>query len=579
MVAIRIQAFGGMQPAIDDRLLPDNAAAEARNTWLYDGKLAGLRVPRLIHTLSTTNKRAAYRIPKGGTGIQNIVDSYWLEFDAIGTTVVKGNVGASDQRFYWADGTNPPRYTARSLIFASPSSPTTYKLGVPAPTAPPTVVIAGGVSATNESRAYVFTHVTSFGEEGPPSPPSTVQTGKIDATWTLTIPAVGADATDRDITHTRIYRTITSDQGVANYYYVGQVTVATLSYADSALPSTIVLNDVMTCADYDPPPTDLEGMVEMPNGMVIGWKETQIWFCEPYKPHAWPTPYQRSTDFKIKGIGVYGQSAVICTEGVPYTCTGSHPADMVLAKVVGLTEPCVSQGSVVSAPEGVYYASQSGLVLVSPGSGQLATYKLIQKDRWQHLLNVARLNAAFIQRSYVTFSGIGEGCFEIPAFESTAFEETDFTGTRNGAMIDFDDPRIGFTILTSVDPTYNVMRDPWTNELFFIRGNEILWLDTTADIEQGEYFWRSKVYQMPRMTNMAAGRIFFENPTGVTSPTTTLRVYGNGNLIFTYVLEASGKEFRLPANDRYDFYQFELQGTLLIQNAQFATSFKELRAI
>lgn len=577
MALIVLKQFGGMQPAIDDRLLPPNSAANAQNSWVYDGKLAGMRIPRLMHTLLSVNTRAIFRVPKKFTGVANIQDSYWLEFPNQNTTVVKGAVNnADDPLYYWSSGTDEPRYTSRSKVVAASGD---FILGVPAPAAGPTVTPAGGVSGITETRAYAFTHLTSYGEEGPPSPPSAVTTGKIDDTWALAIPAVGGDATDRDITHTNIYRTITSDQGIATYYFVAQLAIATVVYNDTISSAVVALNEQLTSTLYDPPPTDLVGMVTMPNGMIIGWRENELWFCEPYLPHAWPASYQLSTEFNIVGIGVFGQTAVICTAGVPYTCTGVHPSSMSLAKVSGLPEPCVSQGSVVSAPEGVYYASPAGLVLVGPGTTSVATYQLISKDRWQSLLNVANLNAAMLSRAYVTFSGTNVGCFEDTAFENTAFELIDFTGTRNGALIDMADARVGFTTLTSVNPTYNVMKDPWTNEVLIIRDGGVYQLDTTARQPQGEYLWRSKIYQLPRETNFGCGKIFWEAPVDVDTPSTILRVYGDGVLIHTVTVPPSGDLFRFPAGRRYNHYQFELEGDLLISMAHFATTPKELAGV
>lgn len=60
----------------------------------------------------------------------------------------------------------------------------------------PTVSFSGGGATTQakadaafknyNSRSYVYTFVTTFGEESPPSPPSTLTGGSDDGTWTLT---------------------------------------------------------------------------------------------------------------------------------------------------------------------------------------------------------------------------------------------------------------------------------------------------------------------------------------------------------------------------------------------------------
>ena len=58
MVALRINVFGGMIPAQDERLLPDGGAALAQNTWLYSGSIEGFKTPRYIRNLvSSTAKR------------------------------------------------------------------------------------------------------------------------------------------------------------------------------------------------------------------------------------------------------------------------------------------------------------------------------------------------------------------------------------------------------------------------------------------------------------------------------------------------------------------------------------------
>jgi len=575
MALITLKAFGGMVPAVDDRLLPDQNAVVARNSWVYDGKLEGMRVPRLVYSLLNAASRKVFRLPRRTEGTLDLSDSYWVEFSQLNTSIVPGAVNnAGDHLYYWANGVAAPRYNSRARIIASTVD---MIVGVPAPSSPPTAVPSGGVSATTESRAYVYTHVSSFGEEGPPSDPSTVVTGKIDATWAVTIPAVGGDATDRSLTLTRIYRTITSDQGVATYFFVAEVAIATLLYNDTKTSAVVVLNEQMTSQEYDPPPTDLAGMVSMPNGMIIGWRENEIWFCEPYRPHAWPSSYQVSTEFDIVGVGVFGQTAVIATTGVPYVCTGVHPSSMSLVRLSGFPEPCVSQGSVVSAPEGVYYATPAGLALVGPSSAAVATYKLVSKERWQELVVMANINAAMLQKAYFAYAGASLGTFEDTAFEKTAFELVDFNNTLGGFMADMDDSRVAFTSLLSTLPTFNVFKDPWTNEVLIIRNGGVYQIDLTSAQAHGDYFWRSKVYHMKKLTNFGAAKVFYEAPGGIASPATTLRVYGDGALIHTVTLPASGAMFRLPAGKQYDFYQFELEGNQLITAAHFATTPKELR--
>jgi hypothetical protein len=669
MAQIKLEAFGGMIPGTDNALLPPNAAERSTNVWLYDGRLRPMRVPRLVQALDS-NTRSVFRIPRAGNMAINIPSSYWLEFTGIDVCVLKSPVKqATDPAYYWAGDTPTPfepRYTTQSRIEEDPVEHF-LKLGVPAPLAPPTLGTAGGVSTITQTRSYVYTYLTRYNEEGPPSDPTAATTAAIDATWTVTVPAittergdatkvitgitqaaeaevtavahdyaegdrvyikgvvgmtqinnayytitsivdadnftVNVDSTaftaygsagtvqriDREITHIRIYRTVTSDQGVATYYYVAQIAIEVTSYADTLSAALVSTQGALITQEYDPP-TTLDGFAEMPNGMIIGWKDTSIYFCEPYKPWAWPASYEQAVAFNVVGIGVVGQTAVICTDGGPYTATGTHPSNVRISKVNSNPYPCTSKGSIVATPAGVYYNSPVGVVLVGPGGGVMATAGLVEQDDWQREINIARLNAAWINSAaYYCFSGVGEGAFEPTAFETTAFEQQDFTGSRDGAMIDFNDKRIAFNKLSSEDPVYNVLADPWSNEVLIIKGSACYQIDLTMGSPEGEYTYLTKPFRQDQPTNYGACRVFYDTPEDAFATYTgTIRFYVNdinstnqNEMVELYerTIPASGEEFRLPAGNRYDYYQIELEGNLRVRAVHLATTMKELRGM
>lgn len=664
MAQIKLEAFGGMIPGTDSALLPPNNAAESENVWLYDGRLRPMRTPREVFTLLNASTRSVYRIPRAGNLAINIPSSYWLEFGAVDTCIIKSPVKqATDPAYYWAgDAPSPfePRYTTQSRIVAGDDF---LKLGVPAPLTLPTVVPAGGVSTITQSRAYAYTYLSRYNEEGPPSPVSLLTTGKIDDTWAVTLPAITAaergDATkvitaitqattaqltvaahgyalgdrvytaavvgmvqinnlyatitqivdvnnfkvnvdstlftayasggtvqriDRELTQKRIYRTVTSDQGVATYYFVAQVTIQTTSYNDTLASALVSSQGAMISQEYDPP-TTLDGFAEMPNGMIIGWKDTSVYFCEPYKPWAWPAAYEQAVPHNIVGIGVVGQSAVICTEGAPYVATGTHPSNVRIAKINSVPYPCSSKGSIVATPSGVFYSSPAGVVLVGAGGGTMATAGLVELEDWQREINIARLNAAWLNgRSYYCFSGVGEGAFEPTAFEPTAFEQTDTTGSRDGAMIDFDDKRIAFNRLTRDLPVYNVLVDVWSNEVLIISNGKVYQIDISTSSPEGEYFWKSKDFRQDVPTNYGACRVFYdlpEDPFAAYTGTITFLASIDNTMteIYSRTIPASGEEFRLPAGRLYDYYQIQLEGNLRLRAVHLATTMKELRGM
>jgi hypothetical protein len=593
MVATKLQNFGAMIPAVDDRLLPQNNAALSQNCWVYKGSLEAFPNMTPVHTLSSTNI-GAFRIPIQNYGKDNIPDSYWLEFQTKNFDVISSPVvGDSYERFYWAGDTFSPMYNTKARIAASQSE---YILGIPSPSVAPSVVVTGGTGPT-ETRAYVYTWVSTYGEEGPPSEP-VLQTGNSDGTWdvTLTAPTVG-DTTSRSLDYVRIYRTITGTSGSTTYYLVVEQAIGTTTYADSIGTTTVAGNSILESTFYTAPPNDIQGITAMPNGIVAGFRENEVWFSEPYKPHAWPTQYTVAVDGEIVGLGVMGQTLVVCTRISPYTISGVNPASMAVSNI-STVEPCLSRGSIVSTPRGVVYASQNGLIAVTPGQTNNVTNNLMTKDIWldvQNYIDPQKIQAATLGDAYYCWGSLGTGCFEDTCFENTAFVLDDFTGAYLGAAIDINDPRIGYMKLTDTTATENCWRDEWTGEILVVRGGDVYWLDLDPDRSRGTYLWKSKVLETPNKRNFAAMRIYFEtysdspelNPTPNADLVQTLaadqyglaRVYADGVLKFTRELRTSGEMMRLPSGFKGTFWQVEIEARVKVNSIEIATTALELGSV
>lgn len=443
------------------------------------------------------------------------------------------------------------------------------------------------------SRSYVVTWVTEYGEEGPPCTPAVVS-GRSDGLWSLsgfTPPSY----TDRNISKLRIYRTITSSQGVATYFQVAELSALETSYIDTKLDTVISANQQLQSTTWSGPPSDLEGWVAMPNGIIAGWRGKEVWFCEPYRPHAWPSQYALTTEYEIVGLGVYGQTLIVCTQGFPTAITGINPASMTMAKV-STFEPCMSRGSIVSAPEGVYYASPNGLILAAQGQFVNVTKNYMTKDKWQELLKISTARAVHNGSGYLSFGGVRPGCFEPTAFNNDAFEMDDFTGAYQGLFFDPTNPEATTTMYSAV-PVTSLFTDPWSGETLFIRDNSVEWFDmqtTTRDAEP--YIWRSKKFQASRVQNFEAVKVYFHIPVGVTAePTGTvnntlvqtlgvnqyglMRVYADGRHVATRELRTSGQMFRLPSGFKNEFWQVEFEARVHITSVQMATSAKELASV
>jgi hypothetical protein len=655
MPAIKLTAFGGMVPAQDDRLLPEQSAALAENTWLYSGALEGIRVPKLVHTCSNTNANRVFRVPKDQVSKDYMVDSYWLEFNRQDVDVVKAPMDNDAYgRFYWAgeaDGNGFfPRYNTRSRIAAGSSY---YKLGVPAPTVAPVVSTAPssplaaangfyrfngnsvdmryskrnlptntldrtffsyngrsavlayrnssnvitydaltqaqeldpnfpqtpGLSANQilTSRAYLYTWVTGYGEEGPPSP-ATVLNGLQGDKWDIRLTAPTYEDTNlRNLTKVRIYRSITSSLGQATYFRVAELDIGVTTYQDTNTDETVSSNNQLQSTFWDAPPETLRGIISMPNGMIAGFDDNEIWFSEPYRPHAWPALYTLSVDFKIVGLGVMGQTLIVCTESLTYACTGINPGSMTLA-VIGSNQPCLSRGGIVSTRNGVLYPSPNGVVLATPAGLAVITESLLTRDKWDDLLNLPKLHAALLGGAYYAFGTVSTGVFQENAFQMTAFERSNTTGSKTGALIDPSDSRTAYVTLTAEEPTRSVFNDPWTGEVLTVRSNKVYHHDVSTGT-RSPYLWRSKIFQVPFRNNLEAMKVFFDVPDGVTGNYGQMRLYANDTLVWERELLTSGVMMRLPSGFKSDFWQVEIEGQVILWSVQMATSARELAGV
>lgn len=568
---------------------------------MYSGAVVGLPKRKLIRTLTNPNATKVYRLPNNYTDSLHLSDSVWMEFASADTDVLRTQV-VDDQfdRYYWVSPLDVPRYmTQAQIVAAAPALAGAYKLGIPAPGAI-SGIVSGGASATLKSVAYVQTFVSAYGEEGPPSNPKIYSAQKIDATYTITFaqPDPADLGTARNITHMRLYRTITATNGTTTYFFVAEVAVGTVSYADNAAVNTdavIAFNAELESTNWQGPPTDLQGWVSLANGIVAGFRSNEIWFCEPFRMHAWPAIYVLAVEYPIVGLGVQNNTLVVCTDGFAYTVSGVHPSSMSLQKIGGLM-PCTSRGSIVSTVEGVYFSTSAGLALVASGGIVIATKELIRKDKWNALAQINTLRAAMLNGAYYAFGQAILGVFQLNAFQTDAFQQNDFAGARAGMLIDTMNAQVAFNNLTTADPITNIMTDVWSNEVFAIQNGEVQWLDI-SDTQQTRqpFVWRSKIFQTANKQNFQAARIFFTvppntvslNPVEVTGSPQTLqanqwglfRVYADDTLVMTREIRTSGQQFRLPSGFKADFWQFEIEARVQIDNMQIATSPTELQGV
>jgi hypothetical protein len=336
MAYFKVDNFNGIAPVVAPRLLAPGVAQIAENVTLNSGRLTPLRTTSQVtagfssgvSVLSNDSRTSIWKYTPEST-------DYWLQWnenvDAVDGPLPKD----THDRMYFTGQDFPRVGSEASMISGSTYPAASFRLGVKEPTLPGNLGLARAANnldtETPNTVCYVFTYVTGFGEEGPPS----LATAIIDVTDTQTdgstnqtvtisnLPTAisyssgGVFATGHKL---RIYRSNTGSNTTA-FQFVGETTSFGGSFVDAldgdqlgeVIPSTYWIGPPDdTSATY--PEGPMLGLTALPNGIFAGFAGRRLCFSEPYLPHAWPVSYRITTEDRIVGIAMAGNVLLVTTE-------------------------------------------------------------------------------------------------------------------------------------------------------------------------------------------------------------------------------------------------------------------------
>ena len=566
MGLLRLSGFAGMWPIRDPQALPDNAAIFASNVRTEGGAYIGsLRTPAVIKALDP-DTASVYRLPLV-SNTEPLDDSYWMEFEDLNTDVVRAPI-VNDQyeRIYWCSPLTGLKYAPRASIVAGGSG---LIAGVIAPTVAPTAEVVAGTGeivdgeniAPRTTRNYLVTFISEYGEESAPSP-AVEEAGHVDQDWLIdNIPQPVADPTRAAVDEIRLYRTVTGLTGVTSWYKVVDLAVGTTFYTDHLSDITVTGNVLLDTASWTPPATGLQGLVAMPNGIFVSWKDNTLYFSENYRPHAWPAEYQITVDFPIVGLAVFGNSCLVCTTGTPAIVTGIKANSLALTKI-DKAVPCLSRRSIVPTPEGAFFASDEGLAYVGNAGADIITRDLFSRKQW-------------LDRDPGNFRAI-----EVSGQYIVSANTTPVQGFLFSPM---DPSKHGVSnIAISGGAIDNFGVEPWTGKPWFIKDNALYEWEPAAGVELG-YIWVSKEFQTPFPTNFSVMQLYIEGVGSVDVTVEALIRGADGTLgwieAYDGTVSLSGYELRLASGFRADMWKVTLQGTGKLQSFVMAGSVGELRRV
>jgi len=427
------------------------------------------------------------------------------------------------------------------------------------------------------STSYVYTFVSVYGEEGPPSPASTVVTTDDNASVSLSNLQTSTSKSNSNLGSgavKRIYRSNTGSNTTA-FQFVAEVAMSATTYTDTS--NNDELSEIIPSTYWIAPPDDdsstypdgpMKGLTAMPNGVMAGFTGKRLCFSEKFLPHAWPTSYRLTLEDPIVGIASIGNGLIVTTEGRPYLIAGTDPASMSALRME-TPQACLSKTSIVDLGTVVLYAGTEGLVAAAGNNVQTITEGLITPDQWQSEYYPSTINATLWKGRYLGFYNTGSG------FGGFIFDP------RGGNKV--------FTTLTASALVRGTFTDPDDGNAYLIIANQIKkFQGGTTD---QTYTWKSKDFVTPKPTSMGFLKVDAE------AFPVTVKLYGDGSVIYHAVIAAAGSAFtvtgttpsfsavtiqepvvRLPSTVCKDF-AIEVSSAKVVNEVCIAESIDELRGI
>ena len=585
MGAMRIAVFGGRVPRLAPRLLPESAAQHAMNTRLTSGELRPWWQPLKLTTLDEQYPRSVYRYLHNG-------ERKFIAFPRYTTVLESALINDAFDRIYYSN-VDGFFITTKGDIDNNVAA---ARVGVPTPAVPMfDVDVTGGDQTLTVTRVYLITLVSKYGEESAPGAPITVS-APVNGTWTIN----GLDSLFYDtalypnVTHLRVYRTITSAGGV-DYRIAHEIDVNALpaTMTDSTEDTDLAAAPVLDSLTWSPPPEGLQGVIPMSGGFNVGFKDRTVYFSEPYYPHAWPEDYQLAVEDDIVALGQYGNTVVIATKGKVGVAIGTHPAAMSLV-TDGKNVPCLSRESLVSTVGTVLFASEEGLISVSDSGVQNITQAFLTRDEWQRI-SPATLKGAVYENRYLGFYS-----------------------SSMGFAFQFDDPLTAWTDVQHPGIS-GVVVDLTTSRTLLLSDRDVLeWEGDTGN--PMTFVWRSRPLQMSKPLNFGALQVrgafrsvqagrplqyptpnpVLDDPLGLNTedindgepidgPAVTntydpiyggvlVRVFADGDLQWEGLITSEAME-RLPSGYKGVEYEVEVSGSVPINSVALGTTAKALEEV
>ena len=541
MAGFKISFFSGLSEKISPRLLPTDVAQNAQNVFLDSGRIEGIKVDT-DHSSEAADPdtHPASHISASTKTIFQATTNEWLTFTEDVDIIRSPIKQDAFNRIYFTGNGGFPKYGGQANLISGsgPYPAASFRLGLPTPAAISSISVNNSSvpNASVSSRAYLYTEITTFGEEGPPSAVTSSQIvdAADGASVTLALPA--ASSGNFSISKRRLYRTdvnglfrfVTDIAGTSSGNFTETV-------VDSLLGEELESSDNLAPPDDDTsthPDGPMLGITAMPNGITAGFSGKTLLFSESYLPHSFPEGNQLTSRDDIVGIASIAQGLLVTTTGKPLLVSGTDPSAMGMVEI-DANLPNANKRSLVDMGEYAIYSSPDGLVSVSASGVSVVTEQIFTRDQWQNYYP-SNIEGYEYEGKYIGFT---------------------FDGSNNATKKGFIfDPRGGKNAFVNLDFYATAGYNDRLNDILYlvIDGNlKAFAQGTTAR----SYLWKSKDFYSNVDICPSVAKVNAESYSSL-----TFKLFADGVLKHTQTV-TNGNFFRLPSGYRCKSIEIQLEGT------------------
>ncbi len=574
MPSIKISTFGGLEPGVTERLLPNNNAQIAHNTNLRNGRIRTMqKAYSVFDVTSGTSNDSDIAFSRDGLVVpprancKNLAYDRRLDDDMVNARIFYSRGG---EIFYSSFSSGYAEFTA-----GIPIGPSVIATLGPPP-----------AEGTRTWRAYCATFVAGD-EEGQPGQPVLI---KVLDNQSVTVATTGGSpAGNYPPLKVRLYRSVTeftSGEKLVNvmdtaWALVGEGNGPVASFRDDLAAYAISGDSLLTREFYQ---FDNEGSsvvalgVTESNHFYYVLSNGTVGFSERHLFNAFPLRNRIRLPFEPVGAeSFFDDLYVMSSIGSPARVRVNPAPEsgaVIETFIYPDTFPCIHKDTISRSSSGVVYASDQGIISVN-GQGLVnLTAGLFKYDDFR----MERIR-----------SGGWMNGFYICATEAKRFMIVDFADQTSGVnqLCKVWTADFGFT-QQQIDSN-RIQFLPANGDMFIFLGNQIYKLDMyfTPDptSEQNSLVWKwvSRTFTMPAPVNFAAARVTRGSKQEGMQQDLTFRLYEvlpTGTRILRHeslrpsvILD----EFRLPPGYKGLYYEVELEGRAWVDEVHIATSMMELR--